>query len=223
MPRTARASVGGMCYHVLNRGNGRAEVFHKDGDYAAFVELMAEANERLPMRILGYCLMPNHFHLVLWPRGDGDLSRWMQWLLTVARAALPSPLPRQRPRLARTLQGVSDRAGRPPADRAAVRRTQSAAGEPGGAGRGVGLVEPGVAPDRQASRMLCDGPVPLPAQLARAGQPAADARRNWRRCGRASPAARPSATSAGRNARPSDLGLESTPPPARPTAQAPEK
>ena len=82
MPRTARAAVGGMCYHVLNRGNGRAEVFHKDADFAAFLDLMAEANERLPLRILGYALMPNHFHLVLWPRGDGDLSRWMQWLLT---------------------------------------------------------------------------------------------------------------------------------------------
>ena len=82
MPRTARASVGGMCYHVLNRGNGRAEVFHKEADYDAFLRLMVEANERLALRILGYVLMPNHFHLVLWPRGDGDLSRWMQWLLT---------------------------------------------------------------------------------------------------------------------------------------------
>jgi putative transposase len=82
MPRTARASVGGMCYHVLNRGNGQARVFHKVGDYAAFVDLMAAANERLPLRILGYVLMPNHFHLVLRPRDDGDLSRWMQWLLT---------------------------------------------------------------------------------------------------------------------------------------------
>jgi putative transposase len=82
MPRTARASVGNMCYHVLNRGNARGTVFHKDGDYDAFVELMAQANERLPMRVLGYALLPNHFHLVLWPRGDGDLSRWMQWLLT---------------------------------------------------------------------------------------------------------------------------------------------
>jgi putative transposase len=59
MPRTARASVGGICYHVINRGNGRAEVFHKDGDYAAFVDLLAAANERLPRRVLGYGLMPN--------------------------------------------------------------------------------------------------------------------------------------------------------------------
>ena len=43
-----------MCYHVINRGNGRAEVFHKEDDYAAFVDLLDEANERLPMRVLGY-------------------------------------------------------------------------------------------------------------------------------------------------------------------------
>jgi putative transposase len=82
MPRTARASVGGMVYHALNRGNGRAEVFHKAEDYVAFLKLLRQASERLPMRLLSYCLMPNHFHLVLWPREDGDLSCWMQWLLT---------------------------------------------------------------------------------------------------------------------------------------------
>ncbi len=82
MPRTARASLGGWCYHVLNRGNARAEVFHKEQDYAAFVDLFEPACQRLPMRLLGYRLMPNHFHLVLWPHNDGDLGRWMQWLLT---------------------------------------------------------------------------------------------------------------------------------------------
>lgn len=82
MPRTARAAVRNVCYHVLNRGNGRAAVFHKAGDFAAFVELLPRASQRVPMRLLGWCLMPNHFHLVLWPRGDGDLGRWMQWLLT---------------------------------------------------------------------------------------------------------------------------------------------
>lgn len=82
MPRTARASVGNVCYHVINRGNGKARVFHNNGDYAAFNALFDEASARLSMRLLAYCLMPNHFHLVLWPRGDGDLSRWMQWLMT---------------------------------------------------------------------------------------------------------------------------------------------
>lgn len=82
MPRTARASAADYCYHALNRGNGRAEVFHDPDDYAAFDAMIAAASARLPMRVLGYCLMPDHFHLVLRPLGDGDLGRWMQWLLT---------------------------------------------------------------------------------------------------------------------------------------------
>jgi putative transposase len=57
-------------------------VFHKPEDYEAFLRLIPLANERLPLRVLGYCLMPNHFHLVLWPREAGDLGRWMQWLMT---------------------------------------------------------------------------------------------------------------------------------------------
>jgi putative transposase len=65
MPRTARSSVGGYCYHVLNRGNGRATVFHKLQDYQAFVALIAEAGLRHPIRLLAYGVMPNHFHLAL--------------------------------------------------------------------------------------------------------------------------------------------------------------
>lgn len=80
MPRTARVAAGGLVYHVLNRGNGRAEFFHKPADYQAFEKLMREAKDRVPMRVLGYCLMPNHWHLVLWPESDGDLSAYMGWL-----------------------------------------------------------------------------------------------------------------------------------------------
>jgi len=82
MPRTARAPLGGICCHVINRGNGRALVFHDDGDYRAFAKLLGMACDRLAMRILAYCLMPNHVHLVLWPYQDNDLGRWMQWLMT---------------------------------------------------------------------------------------------------------------------------------------------
>ena len=82
MPRTSRASQGGYVYHVLNRGNGRNDVFHKLDDFAAFVRLMRESHDHVPMRLTGYCLLNNHFHLLLWPYNDGDLSRWMQWLLT---------------------------------------------------------------------------------------------------------------------------------------------
>ncbi len=82
MPRPVRISAAGGCYHVLNRGNGRAKVFRKEEDYAAFLRLIGDACERVPMRVLAYCLMPNHFHLALQPFGKGDLSRWMQWLTT---------------------------------------------------------------------------------------------------------------------------------------------
>jgi putative transposase len=82
MPRTARASVGGICYHVINRGNARATVYHNQSDYQAFITLMRLASKKVPMRLLAYCLMPNHFHFVLWPYANGDLGRWMHWLLT---------------------------------------------------------------------------------------------------------------------------------------------
>ena len=81
MPRTSRASRVGLVDHVLNRGNGRSDVFHKDDDFAAFVNLMREAHAKVPMRLTGYCLLSNHFHLLLWPHEDRDLSRWMQWLM----------------------------------------------------------------------------------------------------------------------------------------------
>ena len=82
MPRTGRASTGGICCHVLNRGNGQAQVFHKHEDYSAFVELIGLACRRTPMRVMAWCLMPNHFHLVVRPHQDGELAQWMQWLMT---------------------------------------------------------------------------------------------------------------------------------------------
>jgi putative transposase len=82
MPRAARDSLGGYCYHVMNRGNGRRAVFHKQGDYDAFSKLLAQAGERIDVRLLAFCLLPKHFHLVLWPRRDGDLSDYMMWLTT---------------------------------------------------------------------------------------------------------------------------------------------
>ena len=81
MPRTARASVAGTWYHVLNRGDRREVVFHKPADYDAFVKAMSDATARLGVDILGYCVMPNHFHLLMRTNADGDLGRWVWWLL----------------------------------------------------------------------------------------------------------------------------------------------
>jgi putative transposase len=80
MGRPLRVAEGGLVYHALNRANARLTIFEDDGDYAAFERVLAEAVDRHAMRLLAYCVMPNHFHLVLWPLADGDLSRFMRWL-----------------------------------------------------------------------------------------------------------------------------------------------
>ncbi len=67
MPRGRRPTPGGYCYHVLDRGNGRAEVSHEAGDFAAFLRIMGEAALRHPLRLLAYCLMPN---TTTWPSGS---------------------------------------------------------------------------------------------------------------------------------------------------------
>jgi putative transposase len=65
---------------MLNRANARLTEFEDDGDFAAFERIVADAVTWYAMRLLAYCVIPNHFHLLLWPRGDGDISRFMQWL-----------------------------------------------------------------------------------------------------------------------------------------------
>jgi putative transposase len=82
MPRISRGLADDSIYHVINRGNGGQVVFQKDKDYEAFVNLMKEAKIRYAVKIFAYCLMPNHFHIVVMPHQSEDLSKWMQWLLT---------------------------------------------------------------------------------------------------------------------------------------------
>lgn len=80
MPRATRTDVGNYCYHIINRANARLPIFFKEKDYILFEKVLEEAKEKYDMRILAYCLMPNHFHLVLYPKNDGDLGKFMQWL-----------------------------------------------------------------------------------------------------------------------------------------------
>lgn len=82
MPRIIRGLADNIVYHVINRGNGRQEVFHKGKDYEAFIKLMIEAKARYSVKLYGYCLMPNHFHMAVRPEKGEELSRWMQWLMT---------------------------------------------------------------------------------------------------------------------------------------------
>lgn len=80
MPRAARIAPAGVIFHVINRGVGRRGIFEKDEDYAAFERVMAYALAAEPVALLAYCLMPNHWHLLLRPGEEGQLGRFMQRL-----------------------------------------------------------------------------------------------------------------------------------------------
>ena len=80
MPYRRRIGTAGIVFHVLNRGVRRLQLFDRPGDYRAFLNVFGEAQKRIPIRCLAYCLMQNHFHLVLLPRTDVELSTFMGWL-----------------------------------------------------------------------------------------------------------------------------------------------
>src|SRR3954454_25025382 len=81
MPRVARNAPGGIIFHVMNRANGRPHLFKKPQDFLAFEQVLIEAHRRVPgCRVLDWCCMGNHWHLVLWPRRDGELTAFMRCL-----------------------------------------------------------------------------------------------------------------------------------------------
>jgi putative transposase len=80
MPRSARQTPGGYVYHALNRATARLKLFRKAADYAAFLRVLDEALLRHPLRVVGYCVMPTHWHFVLWPVADGELTACLRWL-----------------------------------------------------------------------------------------------------------------------------------------------
>ena len=80
MPRPPRPIDDGLIYHVINRGNNRQPVFLKKGDFEAFLKALAELKERKPFELYGYCLLSNHFHLLIRP-GETSISRILQSLL----------------------------------------------------------------------------------------------------------------------------------------------
>jgi putative transposase len=80
MPRPLRPIADGLVYHVINRGNNRQNVFRKESDFQAFLQALADMKARKPFELYGYCLMSNHFHLLLRPTG-ATISRIVQSLL----------------------------------------------------------------------------------------------------------------------------------------------
>jgi putative transposase len=85
MGRPLRAVQGGWVYHVLNRANAGLPIFRQPEDYEAFERILEEGVERYETRLLAYCLMPNHWHCVVWPREDGELSRFVGWVTLTHR------------------------------------------------------------------------------------------------------------------------------------------
>ena len=80
MGRPPRITEPGIVYHLLNRRVMRLTIFEKDEDYLAFERVVAESLDRPDApRLLAYCLMPNHWHLVVQAGNRTDLSTWMQW------------------------------------------------------------------------------------------------------------------------------------------------
>ena len=80
MPRVNRVDVSDIVYHAINRANARMQIFITEKDYLLFEKVLEEARERFNMRVLSYCIMPNHWHLVLYPKQDGDLQKFIGWL-----------------------------------------------------------------------------------------------------------------------------------------------
>ena len=86
MARCNRLAPGGMVFHVLNRGVGGMKLFQRESDFAAFERVIGETLKVRPMRICCYCLMPTHWHLLVWPEKDGELAAFMQ-RLTITHVA----------------------------------------------------------------------------------------------------------------------------------------
>ncbi len=79
MPRPWRIEFAGACYHVINRGNYRRNLFNGEGAAAAFVRTLGEAAGRYGWRVHAYCVMSNHFHLAV-ELTEPNLSEGMKWL-----------------------------------------------------------------------------------------------------------------------------------------------
>jgi putative transposase len=80
MARLPRVVLPGIPHHVTQRGNRRERTFFEDGDYALYLDLLAEAAHRANVAIWSYCLMPNHVHIIAVPSDDDGLRRTFRYV-----------------------------------------------------------------------------------------------------------------------------------------------
>lgn len=88
MARRPRVLPANSVVHVVNRGNERRRLFDRPSDYDDFLEILDRALERCPTRILAYALMPNHWHMVLWPDTARDLTRFLHYATALHAATM---------------------------------------------------------------------------------------------------------------------------------------
>src|SRR4051812_4047016 len=80
MPRKLRLEYEGAVYHVMNRGDRREDIFLGRADRLLFLETLSESCLKTGWQVYAYCLMSNHFHLVV-ETPQANLSKGMHWLL----------------------------------------------------------------------------------------------------------------------------------------------
>ncbi len=80
MPRQKRVDEANGVYHALSHGNARQAIFHKEEDYEAFLRVIGEGLGKHPVGWVSYCLMPNHWHLVVRPQKDAVMGRFLRWV-----------------------------------------------------------------------------------------------------------------------------------------------
>jgi len=80
MPRGPRILLNNVYYHIVNRGNQNGKIFFEESDFEKYLELLRRYKNKFPLKLFGYCLMPNHIHLILQLKESKDLSKLMQGL-----------------------------------------------------------------------------------------------------------------------------------------------
>jgi len=80
MARKARLILDDACYHVMARGNQKQKTFVEKSDFMKYLELLRHYKREFKFRLYGYCLMPNHIHLILQINDGAQLGKIMQGL-----------------------------------------------------------------------------------------------------------------------------------------------
>jgi putative transposase len=78
MPRGARMLMENVCYHIINRGNQKERIFLENADFEKYLQLLKHCKRKFGFKLFGYCLMPNHVHVMLEPNDPVALAKIMQ-------------------------------------------------------------------------------------------------------------------------------------------------